>query len=152
MARKYHQGRFTPINPKKYVGDINNIYFRSSWELKFLKWCDNNPSITHYCSEEVVIPYYDPVQMKMRRYFVDFAMIVKNRSGEVAKYLVEIKPNKERFMPTGTRKTKNLVEAVATYTTNQAKWTAAEAWAIQHNMRFQVIDEYDLGIKPRPKS
>ena len=50
MARdgKYHQGRFNPRNPEKYKGDVRNIIYRSSWELKFLQWCDRNDKILEY--------------------------------------------------------------------------------------------------------
>jgi hypothetical protein len=68
---KYHQGRFNPRNPEKYKGDVRNIIYRSSWELKFLQWCDRNDSILEYGSEEFFIPYRDPTTGKIRRYFPD---------------------------------------------------------------------------------
>ena len=43
---KYHQGTYKVKDPNKYVGDPNNIVFRSSWELKFMNWCDS-VSYTH---------------------------------------------------------------------------------------------------------
>ena len=59
---KYHQGRFHPQNPQKYKGDVNNIIYRSSWELKFMQWCDRNENIMEYGSEEFWIPYVSPVE------------------------------------------------------------------------------------------
>ena len=47
---KYHQGRFHPQNPQKYKGDVNNIIYRSSWELKFMQWCYRNENIMEYGS------------------------------------------------------------------------------------------------------
>lgn len=32
---KPHQGRYVPENPKKYVGDRNNIIYRSGYEKRF---------------------------------------------------------------------------------------------------------------------
>ena len=44
---KVKQGYFTPQNPDKYKGDITKIIYRSSWELKFLVYCDNTMSIQY---------------------------------------------------------------------------------------------------------
>ena len=44
-AGKIRQGYFRPANPAKYVGDPAQIIFRSSWEFKFLKWCDSSPTV-----------------------------------------------------------------------------------------------------------
>jgi hypothetical protein len=58
---KWHQGKFHPQNPNKYLGDPNNIVYRSSWELHFLQWCDRNDNVLEYASEEFSIPYVSPV-------------------------------------------------------------------------------------------
>jgi hypothetical protein len=65
--KKYHQGLFHPQNPEKYKGDSNNIIYRSSWELKFMKYCDRNDKILEWGSEEFFIPYLDPTTNKVRR-------------------------------------------------------------------------------------
>ena len=49
--------KWEPKNPDKYAGDVNNIISRSGWETKFFNWCDNNPSVIAWNSEEVVVPY-----------------------------------------------------------------------------------------------
>jgi hypothetical protein len=49
---KYIQGYYTPKNPAKYVGDKSTIYYRSSWEKKFMVWADSNPNVIHWNSEE----------------------------------------------------------------------------------------------------
>ena len=48
-----YQGKYRASNPKKYKGDHNNIIYRSSWEYKFMKWCDMTPSIQEWGSEAV---------------------------------------------------------------------------------------------------
>jgi hypothetical protein len=151
MARKFIQGKFTPKNPLKYVGDVNNIIYRSGWEKFFLNWCDNNHQVVKYASEELIIPYTSPIDYRTHRYFPDFMMIVQPNTGPSKKVLVEIKPHKERFPPTGKRKTKALNEAVMTYHVNQAKWAAAEKWCTKNGFVFMVLDEYDLGIATRKK-
>jgi len=56
---KYHQGRFNPRNPEKYKGDFRNIIYRSSWEVEFMRYCDRNPNILEWGSEEFFIPQKD---------------------------------------------------------------------------------------------
>ena len=43
--RKYQQGIYKLKNPKKYKGNPDNIVYRSSWELKLLKWLDDHPQV-----------------------------------------------------------------------------------------------------------
>ena len=72
MYKATHKGRYRVANPSKYRGDINDIIYRSSWELKFMKWCDNNTSVLEWGSETMIIPYKSPVDSKVHRYFVIF--------------------------------------------------------------------------------
>ena len=95
MYKGVYKGRYNVLNPIKYTGDINDVVYRSSWELKFMKWCDTNPSVLEWGSETIIIPYISPVDSKMHRYFVDFYIKIKTKSNTTVKYLVEIKP--ERF-------------------------------------------------------
>ena len=76
-TKKLHQGRFKPKNSAKYVGDPTNIIYRSSYELKFMKWCDINDNITEWGSEEVAIPYRSPIDNRIHRYFPDFYFFKK---------------------------------------------------------------------------
>lgn len=43
-----YKGRFTPKNPKKYVGDVNGIIYRSGLEKKFMLKLDSNPDVTYW--------------------------------------------------------------------------------------------------------
>ena len=72
-----YKGKYRVINYKKYKGDPTGVIWRSLWERKFMRWCDSNPNVLEWWSEEIAIPYYDPVQKKWRRYFPDFWMKVK---------------------------------------------------------------------------
>ena len=89
------KGRFIPRNPQKYIGNPNNIFFRSSWELKCLKFFDTNPSILRYASEEIAIPYLKPTDGKIHKYYPDFLIIYKDKQGNIKKELLEVKPMKE---------------------------------------------------------
>ncbi len=145
MPRQYHQGIFKPRFPEKYVGNVNNIVYRSSWELKFMKWADTNPSVIKWASEEIVIPYISPVDMRQHRYFTDFAIQVKTRTGELKKYIVEIKPDAQTKPPIkGKRSTDKYVNELATYAVNQSKWKAAEEFCKKNAMQFMVLTEKHL--------
>ena len=51
-----YSGRYRVKNPKKYKGDPNMVIYRSLKEKHF-KWCDDNPKVKRWSSEETVIPY-----------------------------------------------------------------------------------------------
>lgn len=154
MARKTYVGKFTPKNPQKYVGDVKNIIFRSSWELKLFKHLDQNLLVKKWGSEELAIPYFDPVTNNTRRYFPDvFAIIVKD--GKELKVMVEVKPFQETIPPKpkvgkNGKPTQSYLIEEATYTTNNAKWEAARAFCHEHNVQFVLMTEYELGIARRP--
>lgn len=150
---QFLQGRYTPKNPEKYVGDKADIIFRSSWERKFMIWCDNNPAVVGWLSE-YPIPYFSQVDEKMHRYFVDFFVKIRGVDGREVVLMVEVKPSAEQKVP---RKPKiNNLKAQArymsecrTYVVNQNKWEAAEKYADDHGFKFIVLNEYDLGIAKR---
>ena len=146
--REYLQGKYKPSNPEKYKGDVYNIIYRSSWERKFLYYCDMNKNIIEYSSEEVVIPYRSPVDNKYHRYFVDFYIKYKDANGRIKKSLIEIKPFRQTQEPkVQKRKTKGYIYEVVEYAKNQAKWKAAEEWCLDRGYEFKVLTESDLGIK-----
>lgn len=148
MYKATYKGRYRVSNPFKYKGDIREVIYRSSWELKFMKWCDNNSSVLEWGSETVIIPYRSPVDNQLHRYFVDFYIRVQDRNGKVSKYLVEIKPERFTKPPSVPKKqTKKFIDEVFQYGTNQAKWKAAEEFCQQHQMKFLVLTEKDLGIQ-----
>lgn len=145
--RKYYQGLFTPKNPQKYIGDVNNIVYRSFWELKFMRWCDLDENILEYGSEEIVIPYFDVTTEKVRRYFPDFYMKIKTSQNTIEKYIVEIKPKKQTTAPKQPkRKTKNWLYESVTYEKNRCKWAAAELFCQKHGLKFKIVTEIELKI------
>ena len=147
----FHQGRFKPRNPEKYQGDVENIVYRSSWELKAMNWFDQNPSILKWASEELIIPYISPVDQRQHRYFPDFIMQYKTSGGDVKTALIEVKPSVQCAMPKVPKKqTRRYLNEVMTYSVNQAKWAAASAWAQRKGWTFHVLTEYELGISKRP--
>lgn len=150
MYKTTYKGRYRVINPVKYKGDLQEITYRSSWELRFMKWCDLNPSVLEWGSETIIIPYKSPVDSRIHRYFVDFYIKVKSKDGSITKYLIEIKP--ERFTKPPAipeRKTKRFIEEVFQYGVNQAKWTAANEFCLDRGLKFLVLTEKDIGLEYR---
>ncbi len=147
MSKKYKQGFFRPINPKKYRGDVNNIVYRSSWELKLLSFLDINPNVIEYSSEEIIIPYISPKDNRYHKYYPDMLVKIKNIQGKIETVLIEIKPFAQTIPPVKkTRITKTFITEVLTYAINQAKFEAAQKYCDTKGWKFQIMTEKELGI------
>jgi hypothetical protein len=143
-----YKGRFKPVNYKKYKGDPTNIVYRSLWERKAMQYFDTNDNVIEWSSEETVIPYYDPVQGKWRRYFPDFVIKAKKSDGTTIVKMLEVKPSKETKEPKKQKRiTRKYITEVTTWGTNQAKWKAAHEYCLDRGWEFQLITEKELGIK-----
>jgi hypothetical protein len=143
----FHKRLYKPLFPEKYSGDPTNIIMRSSWETKFANWCDKNPAVLKWKSEETVVPYRCPTDDKIHRYFIDFQIQIKQNTGLVKTYLVEVKPHKQTLPPVfpGKRTQRYLTESM-TFIKNQAKWKAADNYAKDRGWEFKIITEYELGL------
>ena len=147
MYKETYKGRYRIENIKKYKGDISDVIYRSSWELKFMRWCDSNPSVLEWGSETVIIPYRSPVDNNVHRYFVDFYIKIQDKDKKVLKYLIEIKPEKfTKPPPIPQKKTKSFIQEVFNYGINQSKWEAASSFCKDRGWQFLVLTERDLGI------
>ena len=143
-----YRGVYRVLNPQKYRGDITQVIWRSTWELRFMKWCDNNSSVLEWGSETVIIPYVSPVDKRVHRYFVDFYMKVLDKKQQIKKYLVEIKPERFTRPPEKPKRvTKKFIDEVFQYGVNEAKWKAAFEYCSDRNMSFLILTEKDLGIR-----
>jgi hypothetical protein len=148
MYANTHKGRYRVKNPNKYTGDINSIIYRSAWELKFMKWCDENAAVLEWGSETTIIPYISPIDKQFHRYFVDFYIKVKNKENQLQRYLVEIKPDRFTKAPEPPAKmTKRFINEVLQFGINEAKWKAATEFCNDRKMKFIILTEHDLGIK-----
>lgn len=136
-----YKGLYNVKNLSKYFGTQPVIY-RSTWEASFMKWCDENPNVTKWGSESIVIPYLS-IDNKYHRYFIDFNVTFNN--GET--YLIEIKPKKKTVppkLPLSGRKTKRYIIEDFEYKKNVCKWVAAKKFAEKRNMKFKVWTEDTL--------
>jgi hypothetical protein len=146
MRKSYYQGKYRPKNTEKYIGDYTNVIYRSSWELKFMSYCDLNPNVLKYSSEEVVIPYKSPLDGKVHRYFVDFYVRMRDKDGEIRDYLIEIKPKRFLVPPKKTAKksTKTYANEMSEFVKNQAKWEAAKKFCNSKQLTFKILTEENL--------
>jgi hypothetical protein len=145
---KAHKGFYRPKFPKKYKGDPTRIIYRSSWELKFMVWCDHRTDILEWSSEEFSIPYKHPIDGRYHRYFPDFKIKLKNKHGIIETIVIEIKPLYQTKEPIPkTKINKRYLTEVKTYLVNKNKWAFAEEWCKDRNYRFAVFTEKELGIK-----
>lgn len=140
-----YSGKYRVKHISKYKGNPDNVVYRSGWELHAFNWCDNNPNIKTWSSEEVVIPYLYEVDRKYHRYFMDLKITFK--SGRTI--LVEIKPEKETQPPKRPDKSKRYINESLTYVKNMNKWKAANSYAKDRGWEFQIWTEKtltDMGI------
>jgi len=140
-----YSGKFKPKNYKKYKGDPTKIYYRSLWERKFMVYCDNNPSIIEWGSEEIIIPYRSPIDKRVHRYFPDFYIKYVNSNGKTLREIIEVKPKRQTLPPKEQkRKTKRYLNEIATYAVNQAKFKAAEEYCKDRKYGFRILTEEHL--------
>jgi hypothetical protein len=136
-----YKGRFKPQNPKKYKGDPNNVIYRSSWELRVMKYLDNQPKVEWWASEEMFVRYKSPIDERVHRYYPDFVVKTKEKT-----FMLEVKPFHQTQKPKQKRKTKKFLQEAATYAVNQQKWRAADMFCQEHGWLFKLVTEKDLGI------
>ncbi len=141
------KGRYIPHNPQKYRGDLSKIKYRSSWELKYFKWCDYTDIVLQWSSEEHIIPYRSPIDGKIHHYYPDVYLKIKTNNG-IEEWIVEIKPSIQTKEPRiQKRMTRKYINEVKTYAVNQYKWEAAVEWCKDRKYKFIVLTEKELGIK-----
>ena len=144
MANNFKQGRYTLKNPEKYVGDPNKVIFRSSWEEQTNRFFDNNPNVLRWSSEEIYIPYIKPTDGKVHRYFPDYWVEYKDKSGNILQEIIEVKPENHVFI----QRKKRLSEYdKVTYNINRAKWQAAGEFCKKKGIKFRILTERSLFSK-----
>lgn len=149
-----YNGRFRPKNPSKYKGDPSKIFYRSSWELRFFSTLDRHPDVIWWQSEELIVPYYSPIDGKRHRYFPDVIAHIKTANGGTKTLMIEIKPKGQTRPPDVKNKvtakgnvSRRYINEVKTWGINEAKWKAAKMYCAQKGWEFQIWTEDQLGIK-----
>ena len=145
-----YKGYYKPRNPDKYRGDPTNIVYRSRWESILMARLDQDPNVLWWQSEETIIPYRSPIDNRIHRYFVDFTVKVRNAEGKTKTLLVEVKPAKQTKPPViseAVKRNKRILNEIATWGVNSAKWKAAKEYCKDRGYEFIIMTEKELGVK-----
>ena len=137
-----YKGKYKVRAPYKYKGNPTKVIYRSLWELKFMPYCDTNINILEWGSEEMYVWYKSPVDNKPHRYFPDFYIKARESDGQVKKYIIEVKPQRQTKPPAKPkRQTRGYLREAYEYAKNQAKWKAANEWCLDRGFEFKVLTE-----------
>ena len=142
-----YKGRYSPKRPEKYRGDPEICFYRSSWERRFMVFCDENDSVIEWSSEEVIVPYLSPIDGRRHRYFVDFWVRLRKPDGSVEEALVEVKPKKQTVppaQPKSKRVPRSKLIEIRNWPVNSAKWSAARDFCENRGWQFKVLTEEDI--------
>jgi len=151
MARKPARGRFTPKNASKYIGgNINDITYRSSWELTMMNYFDQHPMIIGWMSESVPsnhyhkglsgIPYQNPFTGRWTFYVPDFFVVYNGKNGKPHAEIIEVKPSTE--VPGFRGRASKLQEGRQII--NHAKFQAALKYCNKYGFGFRICTEKDM--------
>ena len=143
QAKKWSQGYYTPRHPEKYVGNVNKIVYRSSWEQKLNIFLDNNPNILLWSSEPFAIPYLKPTTQQIHKYYPDYWIKYRNKKGEIVQEVIEVKPSKQKTRSRSRNPKQRLYEDLV-FAINTAKWQAAQQWCKKRGLKFRIVDEMEL--------
>ena len=110
-----------------------------------MKYLDSHPSIVKWSSEETVIPYVKPTDGKVHRYYVDFKVTRKLKTGETKTCLVEVKWSTATKPPkVPKRKTRRYFAEQTAWLVNSAKWEEAKKVCERNGWEWFVITEKEL--------
>lgn len=154
-----YKGKYVVKNPGKYVGDVNDVVWRSLWERITMVFLDTNNDVVRWSSESIVIPYICATDGKRHSYYVDFYIEFKDGK----RWLVEVKPHAQTKPPrtptklnegrakSNSKTRQRLLNEAKTYAKNISKWEAATKFAEKHGMFFALLTEKNvqsiLGIR-----
>lgn len=144
-----YKGRFKPKNYSKYKGDPTNIIYRSLLERKFMIYCDTNSKVLQWSSEEIIIPYFSPVDKKWHRYFPDFYIKYIDKNNNIRESIIEVKPYSQISSPKPKttqrgKPTNQFLREAITWEVNQAKWKAATEYCLDRKWEFKLMTEKEL--------
>lgn len=143
------QGYFDISRSSKYDNATNEpCIYRSSYEYKFMYWCENDTYVKSWSSEPFAINYTCLLTGKTRKYWIDF--VVKTIKSEV--WLIEVKPLKEvneakafgakyKALNSSPVEAKRLIAANKTAAKNWSKWQHAKKQCEQQGFVFKLVTE-----------
>jgi hypothetical protein len=134
----FAQGVFKPVNRDKYVGRGDPRY-RSSWEMAFMNFCDQNDHVLEWASEAISIKYRNPITGKITNYVPDIFIRYRTKNNKICTEIIEIKPRKQTMIEGRMSERDRMVVAI-----NHAKWAAAQAFCKRAGIVFRVLSEDQL--------
>ena len=154
MYETAKQGWYKILNQEKFIKPIDehmrsfkdgHVNYKSSLELKAIRYCDYNKHIVKWSLEPFNVKYLKPTDGKVHRYYIDF--FIEFSTGD--KFLVEVKSKGETVPPKKPKKAtdKSIMryqKAIQTYAVNCAKWEAAKKFAQERGLRFIILSEEEL--------
>lgn len=143
---RFKQGYYNPVHPEKYKTNIKEICFRSSWELKFMKWLDLTPEVLEWASEPISIKYFYTLDQKIHTYYPDFYFSFKKQDETIVKYIVECKPSNQLKTPEQPKRRtpkaiKNYNYLMECCIKNSCKRIAAKKWCEDNGYHFVYLTE-----------
>ena len=146
--KNYYNGIYEVQNKEKYLGSCNPIY-RSSWESRFMYFCDHSPSIIKWSYESIEIQYFNSIDKKVHRYYPDFYFEETDSNGQFRKFLVEVKPANQTIPPkqpkiNNKKAYQRYIYEAHEFVRNQCKWEAAKKFCKKQGIEFKVITENEL--------
>lgn len=164
--KNYRHDKFIPKHPEKCLntngamGKTTVPEYRSSWEAKFMAFCDERNSVLEWGSEVLKIPYVAEEDGKQHQYITDFYFVCQDKYGDIKKYIIEVKPKSQVanldehcnviYPDPPKHKTQqsiaNWQERCAVIRKNNDKWTAARKWCRDNGFIFKILTEEEIGI------
>lgn len=131
---RYKQGYINPKSCNKIIKGLEKdvIIYRSSYELKFITWLENNNQVKQWGSECICIPY-TYIDNKIHRYYPDY--FVEFIDG--TKMVVEVKPLSQTRPPIS----ESNQWGRQTYIKNMCKWKATKEFCESKGYKFKIITE-----------
>jgi hypothetical protein len=90
-------------------------------------------------SEEIKIPYFNPVKRKPANYYPDFYVELTDKNGNKRRELIEVKPKSQVDEQVKENTYAKLQRAI-----NYAKWQAACVWCKERDINFRIITESQI--------
>jgi hypothetical protein len=112
-----------------------------------MRYLDSHKDVLEWASEEIIIPYYSPVDKKIHRYYPDFWVRMKGQDNTINTMIIEIKPDAQTRQPVKKEKhPRRYINELKTYGVNTAKWQAAQSYCQDRKWQFKVLTEKELGL------
>ena len=135
---------------KRYNGDYPIVY-RSSYELAFMRWLDNDTQVIEWSSESFRIPYVDfsSVPPRQRTYFVDNSATYRIKDDKTGKwmkkkFLIEVKPYSQTIEPRKTENSARYADGMLTFIKNMSKWKMAIQYCADRGWGFKIVTEREI--------